>query len=145
MPQLDKFTFAPQVFWLILGFFGIYFMLLSTGLPRIYKILFFRKKKLELLFSEYKTLDQELYFSEKYLNVFLLNSINTIKLVEDVSPKVLDTGLNTFLLNNTVGLSNINILKSLDTRYLLSDMSLQRMLKNQTYYQNVGRLRSKLK
>lgn len=145
MPQLDKFTFAPQVFWLILGFFGIYFMLLSTGLPRIYKILFFRKKKLELLFSEYKILDQELFFSEKYLNVFLLNSINTVKLVEDVSPKVLDTGLNTFLSKNTVESSNINILKSLDTSYLLSDMSLQRMLKNQTYYQNVGRLRSKLK
>ena len=46
MPQLDKFTFSSQVIWLVLVFFGLYYVLVQIGLPRLYKILYFRKKKL---------------------------------------------------------------------------------------------------
>lgn len=52
MPQLDKFAFAPQVLWLTLCFFTIYFLVLRGGLPVLYRVLTFRRKALQLLSSQ---------------------------------------------------------------------------------------------
>jgi hypothetical protein len=52
MPQLDKFAFASQVFWLTLFFFTLYFMVLRSGLPALYRVLLFRRKALHLLSTQ---------------------------------------------------------------------------------------------
>lgn len=44
MPQLDKFTFFPVVFWLLVIIFLLYNFIVLGGLPKIYKILLYRKK-----------------------------------------------------------------------------------------------------
>ena len=49
MPQLDKFAFAPQVFWLVLVFFVVYLLVLKNGLAVLYRVLSFRKKSIQLL------------------------------------------------------------------------------------------------
>jgi hypothetical protein len=52
MPQLDKFAFAPQVLWLTLCFFTLYFLVLRGGLPVLYRVLLFRRKALQLLSTQ---------------------------------------------------------------------------------------------
>lgn len=49
MPQLDKLSFATQIFWLLVVFFFMYVILLRYILPNIYKILKIRKEILESL------------------------------------------------------------------------------------------------
>ncbi len=49
MPQLDIFAFRPVVTWLLILLFLLYNIVLATGLPRIYKVLSYRKKKIILL------------------------------------------------------------------------------------------------
>ena len=44
MPQLDIFAFRPVVTWLLILLFLLYNIVLATGLPRIYKVLSYRKK-----------------------------------------------------------------------------------------------------
>jgi len=39
MPQLDVSSFTTQIFWLLLIFFGFYFLLLKLVLPKVAKIL----------------------------------------------------------------------------------------------------------
>lgn len=73
MPQLDKFTFAPQVFWLVVIFFILYLILVKEGLPRLYKILLFRKKKLYTLNESSKVFSREIYYS-KELTLSLISS-----------------------------------------------------------------------
>lgn len=44
MPQLDKYSLFPQVFWLVFLFLFIYFVVLGLGLPTVFKILRYRGK-----------------------------------------------------------------------------------------------------
>jgi len=52
MPQLDKFSFIPQIGWLILVFLTIYFVLLHFVLPQLSSVLKTRSKKLNFLKSD---------------------------------------------------------------------------------------------
>lgn len=49
MPQLDRFAYISQVIWLIIVFLILYFMLVIIVLPKLYKILRFRKTKIKQL------------------------------------------------------------------------------------------------
>jgi hypothetical protein len=49
MPQLDKFIFSSQFFWLFLLLLGSYFLLVRYSLPALLQTLKFRKLKLERL------------------------------------------------------------------------------------------------
>lgn len=42
MPQLDKLTFASQVFWLLISFFGLHYLLLRYILPTVAATLKYR-------------------------------------------------------------------------------------------------------
>ena len=46
MPQLDKVHFLSQYFWLCVFYFGFYFLVTKHFLPRMARILQFRKRKL---------------------------------------------------------------------------------------------------
>ena len=48
MPQLDPVTFFSQFFWLCVFFFGFYFVISKDFLPKLGRILKFRKKKIHL-------------------------------------------------------------------------------------------------
>lgn len=75
MPQLDKFAFAPQVFWLVLIFFALYLLLLRNGLTTLYKILTFRKRLIVELGRTSHLLSQEITLGKllfsKFLNSFV--------------------------------------------------------------------------
>ena len=45
MPQLDKVTFLSQFFWLTFFFIGFYFLILKYFLPKMSRILKFRKEQ----------------------------------------------------------------------------------------------------
>ena len=83
MPQLDKFTFATQIFWLSFFFLSSYFITLNFFLPRILSILRLRNSKLNyykssisanrveenvILKSSNLLLERQLIFCEKTLN-----------------------------------------------------------------------------
>lgn len=46
MPQLDKVTFLSQFFWLSFFYIAFYFLILKHFLPKMSRILKFRKKKM---------------------------------------------------------------------------------------------------
>lgn len=46
MPQLDKVTFLSQFFWLSFFYLGFYFLILKFFLPKMSRLLKFRKKKI---------------------------------------------------------------------------------------------------
>lgn len=46
MPQLDKVTFLSQFFWLCALFLGFYLVVLKNFLPKMSRVLKYRKKKL---------------------------------------------------------------------------------------------------
>lgn len=90
MPQLDKFTFAPQVLWLIVIFFLIYLTLVRTGLPRLYKILVFRKKKISFLKTTSVKLVEESFFYKVGLDNFLSSVIFKLKSLPETSFKLVE-------------------------------------------------------
>jgi len=59
MPQLDKFTFSTQIFWLLVLFFFIYIILIKYFLPAIYKVLKIRKEILDSLVTDATSLVDE--------------------------------------------------------------------------------------
>lgn len=59
MPQLDKVTFLSQFFWLCVFYLGFYFILLKYFLPKISRILAFRKKKMSFSQEGVSSLQQE--------------------------------------------------------------------------------------
>jgi hypothetical protein len=71
MPQLDKFAFAPQVFWLVLVFFVVYLLVLKNGLAVLYRVLSFRKKSIQLLNLDVARFVVEATFLTKFLLSFL--------------------------------------------------------------------------
>jgi hypothetical protein len=85
MPQLDKFTFFPVLTWVIFLLFVIYNILLVTGLPKIYKILYYRKKKVEHYSSKRDVLAEEHYYLLKTHKKLFTEFLNKIKFVPEVT------------------------------------------------------------
>ena len=50
MPQFDKITFFNQIFWLLITFFGFYFIILKSLLPVLAAGLKTRKKIMNFIF-----------------------------------------------------------------------------------------------
>lgn len=147
MPQLDKFTFAPQVFWLIFLFLFLYFVLLKTGLPRLYKILLFRKKQLESYAISGTLLDQELYFSEKSLERVLNSTIKVYKHVPEFSNKIVDAHLSGFNIEVSKSLSlkkGFSKKTTLSQSKFLRDLNVARLLNGTSFVNNRLSLKNKL-
>lgn len=93
MPQLDRFTFVSQVIWLIIVFIGIYFVLLKTGIPRIYKILSYRKKKLETIREEVIAIEKEIYIIDKGVRNIVIRFLGALKVIPEQINKIIDLNI----------------------------------------------------
>ena len=96
MPQLDKFTFFPVVFWLLVIIFLLYNFIVLGGLPKIYKILLYRKKKMEYYSSIRENRAEEQFFLLKQHKKHLMEhgnklnqSITSINMTAETSMEVL--------------------------------------------------------
>lgn len=82
MPQLDKFAFAPQVFWLVVIFFGLYLVTLQNGLSTLYRIIAFRKKFISALNSDVSSIVVETLLVQQSTVRFILSFVQTRSIVE---------------------------------------------------------------
>lgn len=74
MPQLDKFMFITQLFWLSFFFILFYFYLLNFVLPKIFKVLRFREYKLKnFTNNNYLTYLEEYLIINSYQNLLKKN------------------------------------------------------------------------
>ena len=87
MPQLDKFTFFPVLTWVMLIIFVLYNVILVTGLPKIYKVLLYRKKKLEYFSNLRDVLSEEHFYLLKTHKKVFVDFISKIKF----TPELLST------------------------------------------------------
>lgn len=78
MPQLDKLTFIPQLFWLIILFLGLYIVVVEVILPRINTI--FQVRALKGLLHNVRTvsLEQERENNTVYTTLFSKLFENTL-------------------------------------------------------------------
>ena len=78
MPKLDKFSFMPQIFWLIVIFFSLYFILLNIILPQLFSVIKTRSKLLSILKSDLLNFgNKELVIQKAYIdniNFFITQS-----------------------------------------------------------------------
>ena len=95
MTQLDKFTFVPQVFWLVVIFFLLYYIIVEYSLPRLFKILHFRKKKILNLNEGSTGFCKESFFFKNSSDNLMVNFINNIKLLPETLAKVLEIEVST--------------------------------------------------
>ena len=75
MPQLDKVHFFSQYFWLCVFYFGFYFLVAKHFLPRMARILQFRKNKLS--YTPQDSQDKELNLVKESGNTALENVFST--------------------------------------------------------------------
>ena len=84
MPQLDKFAFFPVLTWVIVIVFLLYNLLIDTGLPKIYKIFLYRKKKLEFYSKRRDFLAGEYYLLLQTHKKIFIQFITNIKFLPDI-------------------------------------------------------------
>jgi hypothetical protein len=82
MPQLDKFAFAPQVFWLVVVFFGLYLITLQKGLAVLYRIVAFRKKFITILGADVSSLAVETMLVQQSTSKLIISFVQTRNIVE---------------------------------------------------------------
>lgn len=79
MPQLDKFSFVTQVFWLLVLFFFLYILLLQYILPAIYRTLKIRKEIIDnLVLDNSKLFDEEIIVRTVYKELFSASIFKTV-------------------------------------------------------------------
>ena len=78
MPQLDKFSFMPQIVWLLIVFLIIYITLMTLILPQLASVVKTRSKLLNSLKSSLVQFgDKELSLQKTYIenvNFFVINT-----------------------------------------------------------------------
>ena len=78
MPQLDKFSFMPQIVWLLIAFLIIYLTLMNLILPQLASVVKTRSKLLNSLKSSLVQFgDKELLLQKTYIenvNFFVTNT-----------------------------------------------------------------------
>ena len=77
MPQLDQVTFLSQFFWLCVFFFGFYFVICKHFLPKMGRILKFRKKKMNLSGEGVQSMQQENEKVRASSKALVENGLNT--------------------------------------------------------------------
>jgi hypothetical protein len=109
MPQLDKFSFSSQIFWLIIIFFALHYFFLRDVLPRIAASLKYRHhilksyagvlnsvstEKSKILESQRDTfiapirsVQVYLFITNQYINSLLLKELSNIFLLNLYSSK----------------------------------------------------------
>lgn len=115
MPQLDKVTFLSQFFWLCFFYLGFYFLILKYFLPKMSRILKFRKKKINISQEGVNSMHQENQKIRDGFEVFLFKAFNLSK----------NTLNKTFITTNEwlttiTKKTNLTDLNSLNKKYIYS-------------------------
>lgn len=79
MPQLDKVTFLSQFFWLCALFLGFYLVVLKNFLPKMSRVLKYRKKKLGQSHQGVGTMHKENTLVRSSANKVLENGLKNSK------------------------------------------------------------------
>ncbi len=93
MPQLDRLAYGSQVVWLVIMFFVLYLILVKTGLPRLYKVLRFRKDKLLFVSDEIVKGGKEVFFVARSSKAVALGVVSTMRGRLDNIGKILENDL----------------------------------------------------
>lgn len=91
MPQLDKFSFATQLFWFCFFFIFYYILIVNKFLPNFFKILRFRFYRLKLFSTGVRNfLSEELLIIASYINIIIEKMQITLKLTNNLNKKYLN-------------------------------------------------------
>ena len=127
MPQLDHVTFFSQYFWLCFFFFTFYLFLYKHFLPKMSRILKYRKRKVELSQQGMSTMEQENEKAGSSYQTLLFSGLSHSASLFDGSLKQVDSWLsqvvtksNRTQLNNT----NKNYIYSLGEKALSNQLAL---------------------
>lgn len=107
MPQLDKFAFAPQVFWLVVAFFSLYFLVLYSGLPTLFRVLVFRKRAIQSASFDVFRLVNETFFLQASTTKLLSAYIGSRNVFDNLF-KLLDSYIQ-IQQNRFVTLNNVRV------------------------------------
>ena len=115
MPQLDKITFLSQFFWLSFFYLGFYFLIYKYFLPKMSRILKFRKRRMNTSQEGVTNMGEE---SQKVANSYqtlLSTGLTTCKSVFNQNFKGAEDWL-----QNTVSQANQTKLKNTNQIYISS-------------------------
>ena len=115
MPQLDKITFLSQFFWLSFFYLGFYFLIYKYFLPKMSRILKFRKRRMNTSQEGVTNMGEE---SQKVANSYqtlLSTGLTTCKSVFNQNFKGAEDWL-----HNTVSQANQTRLKNTNQIYISS-------------------------
>lgn len=93
MPQLDRFSYISQVIWLIITFLILYFILVIIVLPKLYKILRFRKTKIKQLRNNIINYEKELIFIDINIKNKVLEVYKILKILPEIFFKLVEKHL----------------------------------------------------
>ena len=127
MPQLDQVTFFSQYFWLCLLFFTFYLFLYKHFLPKMSRILKYRKRKVALSQQGISTMEQENEKAGSSYQTLLFSGLSHSASLFDGSLKQLDSWLSQVLdqSNHTrLSVANRNYIYSLGEKALSSQLAL---------------------
>ena len=115
MPQLDKVTFLSQFFWLSISFLAFYIILLKQFLPKMSRILKFRKKRLSFSGEGVLQLGGEKEKVEKSYSTLVGNGLSLPRNVLSVNFKKIESWL-----KDTLSQTNQTKLGQVNKRYIAS-------------------------
>jgi len=146
MPQLDRFTFVSQVLWLVIVFIGLYLILLKTGLPRLYKVLSFRKKKLESIREEVIGFEKELYLLDKGVKSLVLIFIKTLKVLPDQLGKIIDQNIDRklVLIKRNYNIEREYMYLNKSDKKIQRDLNIAEVLDTSSLIKDKGSLKKKI-
>lgn len=134
MPQLDKFTFFTQVFYLIVVFFAFYLLATRLVLPRLFAVMRVRRQRLASLEARNSFLKENEQLIKTYETNILANFLNnSYKSLNNIYVQSLSIDFNEKLRDNWVQAWS-QILKS-NTRsfvIILSNLQKQSFLLDNT-------------
>ena len=115
MPQLDKVTFLSQFFWLSISFLAFYIILLKQFLPKMSRILKFRRKRLSFSGEGVVQLGGEKEKVEKSYSTLVGNGLSLPRNVLSVNFKKIESWL-----KSTLSQTNQTKLGQVNKRYIAS-------------------------
>ena len=115
MPQLDQVTFFSQYFWLCFFFFTFYLFLYKSFLPKMSRILKYRKRKVELSQQGISTMGQENEKAGSSYQTLLFSGLSYSASLFDSSLKQVDSWF-----SQAVSKSNRNQLSGANKNYIYS-------------------------
>ena len=131
MPQLDKITFLSQFFWLSFFYLGFYFLIYKYFLPKMSRLLKFRKRRINTSQQGVTSMGEESDKVGSSYQALLSTGLTTCKSVFNQNYKQAEEWLfNTVSQANQTRLKNTNgfYIKSLGERSISQKLSINHLL-----------------